>query len=179
MIGDTIKYLTYEQKTNKEIKKFMMKLNILKNIKIGDKIGKYKTGDYYIVEAGYTQRFWRLWYSENRENTWSYLDTDFNEFVKYLDRLLLKINLNRFYKKCILNLLTFINDIIQGLYNLKQTYADTKKMVSKVDSIILILLDFKEKVNKAKNNKKQSGNGAAFNSFDTLHIPPTYFDGIL
>ena len=79
--------------------------------------------------------------------------TDFNEFVKYLDRLLLKINLNRFYKKCILNLLTFINDIIQGLYNLKQTYADTKKMVSKVDSIILILLDFKEKVNKAKNNK--------------------------
>ena len=179
MIGDTIKFLTYEQKTNKEIIRFMEKLDIFKNIKIGDKIGKYNTGDYYIVPQGYTQIFWRYWYSENRNNTWIYLDEDFTEFVKYLDRILLKVNLNNFYKNCILRLLKFINEIIEGLYNLKQTYIDTKKMVAKVDSIILTLLDFKEKVNKSNNKKKKSGNNKLFHTFDDMYIPPNYFDGIL
>ena len=178
MIGDTIKFLTYEQKTNKEIKNFMTKFDIFKNIEIGDKIGKYTSGKYYIVKAGYTQTFWRYWYQENRENTWKYLDEDFNEFVMYLDRILLKVNLNKFYKNCIFNLLMFINDIIQGLYNLKKTYIDTKKLVSKVDSIILILIDFKDKVNDSKKRKK-SGNGKLYNTFDDMHIPPNYFDGIL
>ena len=179
MIGDTIKHLTYEEKTNKEIKKYMTKLNIFKEIEIGDKIGKYKSGEYYIVKSGYTQRFWRYWYSENRENTWVYLDEDFTQFVKYLDRLLLKVNLNTFYKTCITKLLIFINDIIQGLYNLKKTYIDTKKMVAKVDRIILTLIDFKDKVNKSNNKKKKSGNGKMFHTFDDLYIPPNYFDGIL
>jgi hypothetical protein len=182
MIGDTIKYLTYEEKTNNEIKKFMKKLEIFKSIEIGDKIGKYKSGkgDYYIVKAGYTQTFWRYWYSENRSNTWIYLDEDFTEFVKYLDKILLKVNLNKFYKNCILTLLHFINDIIQGLYNLKKTYLEERKIVSKVDSIILILIDFKEKVNNShKNMKKKSGNGKTLHSFDDLYIPPNYFDGIL
>ena len=179
MIGDTIKFLTYEEKTNKTIKNFKKKLDIFQNIQIGDKIGKYQNGDYYIVPAGYMQTFWRYWYQENRNNTWVYLDEDFTEFVKYLDKILLKINLNAFYKSCILDVMSFVNKIIQGLYNLKQTYIDTKKIVSKIDSIILTLIDFKEKVNTSQKNRKKSGNGRLFNTFDDMHIPPNYFDGIL
>ena len=176
---DTIKYLTYEQKTCGEIKKFKTKLNIFKNIDIGDKIGKYANGDYYIVKSGYTQTFWRYWYNENRNNTWNYLDKDFSDFISYLDRILLKMNLNSFYKSVILDIMSFVNEIIEGLYNLKQTYIDTKKMISKIDSIILTLLDFKEKVNNSKKERKKSGNGKLHHTFDDMYIPPNYFDGIL
>ena len=39
----------------------------------------------------------------------------------------------------------FIDEITPGLYSLKKTYPEYKKMVAKVDSIILTLIDFKDK----------------------------------
>ena len=39
----------------------------------------------------------------------------------------------------------FINEIIQGLYNLKKTYPNFKKIRCRIDSIILTVIDFKNK----------------------------------
>ena len=44
------------------------------------------------------------------------------------------------------------------LNNLKKTYNDCVEMVAKVDSIILTLLDFKEKTNETVRNKNQNQN---------------------
>ena len=52
-----------------------------------------------------------------------------------------------------------------GLYNLKKTYPEDEKIVLKIDSIILTLIDFKEEVH----NKKQLpvvNNTVRRNSFD-------------
>ena len=38
----------------------------------------------------------------------------------------------------------FVKELIKGLYNLKKTYYDYKKMIATIDSIILTLLDFKK-----------------------------------
>ena len=50
-------------------------------------------------------------------------------------------------------MLTLINKIIPGLYELKKTYdseteAEGKKLCIKVDSIIFTLIDFKTEINK-------------------------------
>jgi hypothetical protein len=89
----------------------------------------------------------RWWYSEGREKTIEYLDEDFAKFMNYLDRIIENTNNDPtgIFVSLINNIREFTNSIITGLYNLKQTYSEYVKMVAKVDSIILTLLDFKEK----------------------------------
>jgi hypothetical protein len=159
-----------------EADKFIKNLEIYKNISTGGKIGKYTNGDYYIVENGYFQRFWRIYYSENRNKTWDYLDKDFTDFITFLDRIILHKNTKPISKRVAPKLLIFIDAIMPGLYNLKQTYLETKSIVAKIDSIILILIDFKDNIRK-KNTK--SGNGAQFHSFEDLNIPKNYFNDIV
>ena len=100
----------------------------------------------------------RWWYSESRGKTIEYLDEDFTNFMNYLDRILNNISCDPkgLYISLIKAIREFINDIIPGLYNLKQTYSDSVKMVAKVDSIILTLLDFKEKTDDYLTQKKQN-----------------------
>ena len=100
----------------------------------------------------------RWWYSESRGKTIEYLDEDFTNFMNYLDRILNNISCDPkgLYISLIKAIREFINDIIPGLYNLKQTYSDSVKMVAKVDSIILTLLDFKEKTDDYLTRKKQN-----------------------
>ena len=134
------------------------KLNIFKDIQINCKIGKYDNGDYYIVQPGYLQRFWRYYYDENRDKTWKYLDEDFSDFVKILDRISNHLNTNfTLYIKYAEDIIKTIDSILPGLYNLKQTYKDTSKIVAKVDSIILTLIDFKDDIStiRLKHNKKR------------------------
>ena len=49
--------------------------------------------------------------------------------------------------------------MIKALYVLKETYkcggGDTKDIIAKIDSIILTLIDFKEKVEKFKETNKK------------------------
>ena len=56
----------------------------------------------------------------------------------------------------------FINDILPGLYSLKETYTDFKEMSDKVDSIITTLIDYKDQV---ELYKKQNSN--------KRHLTPT------
>ena len=69
---------------------------------------------------------------------------------KYLNLLesnppfVLKV-LNIGFRKFTNKICLFINDIIQGLYNLKKTYPDYKEIKCRIDSIIMTLVDFKTK----------------------------------
>ena len=62
------------------------------------------------------------------------------------------------YVKITIDTRKFINEILPGLNNLKKTYKDCVEMVAKVDSIILTLLDFKERTNEIVRNKNQNQN---------------------
>lgn len=100
----------------------------------------------------------RWWYSEGREKTIKYLDEDFLKFMNYLDRIIVNLNTDQsgVFVLLVNNIREFINSIITGLYNLKQTYSEYVKMVAKVDSIILTLLDFKEKTDSYLSKHKQN-----------------------
>jgi hypothetical protein len=116
-----------------------------------DNTGDDNTGDdkeiivYCVYEAGFTQKLSRWWWSENREKTFKYLDSDFNEFVDFLDNIKLHTtSINYIYfSKLIKRICLYCNKIIPGLYNLKETYENITKMKAKIDSIIMILIDFK------------------------------------
>lgn len=125
------------------------KLVIFKELEQGDKILK-QDETYYVQKKNILQPIKRWWYKENRENVVTYLDEMFKPFIGFLDRVLdvskrileepdfLEINSLKY------NCHEFINETIPGLYTLKQTYENENDIVSKVDSIILTLLDFKK-----------------------------------
>lgn len=135
------------------------KFEILKNIQVGDKIGKifenneeenkdilyFIKGEYCIYNNSHFQKWSRWWYNENYEKTFNYIDNDFSLFAKYLDNLknIILIDGKILYKNLTLEIVEFSNEIIKGLYNLKQTYENNTKIKAKIDSIIMILLDFK------------------------------------
>jgi len=100
----------------------------------------------------------RWWYSEGRDKTIEYLDEDFLKFMNYLDRIIdnLITDQSGVFVLLVNNIREFINSIIPGLYNLKRTYSEYVKMVAKVDSIILTLLDFKEKTDNYLSKHKQN-----------------------
>ena len=159
---------------DKDFENYKQKFNIFKDLKKGEKIGKYKNGEYYTVAIGYTQQLWRWYYNENRMNTLNYLDSDFSNFAKLLDKVSLSNNCNSkiSYTNICLKLISFIDEIMPGLYNLKQTYLHTKNLVAKIDSIILILLDFKEKIRKEREikKKKKKRKEMLVHSFDDLDL---------
>ena len=50
---------------------------------------------------------------------------------------------NIYYKNLLKKCHLFINKVTPGLYNLKKTYSDNKKIKALIDSVIMTLLDFK------------------------------------
>ena len=144
-----------------------MIVGIPKEIKEGDKIGKVSCeqvdneenkenkekskieylieGEYCLYKSGTFQKWSRWWYNENHEKTFEYLDKDFSLFARYLDRLksISLIDGKLLYKNITLEIIEFVNEIIKGLYHLKETYNNEKKLKSKIESIIMVLLDFK------------------------------------
>ena len=165
----------------KEFEIYKDDLSIFTELKVGEKLGKEKitnekvtsenkdneeeTENVEILEKKYYKQepysgMWitRWWYSEGREKTVAYLDEDFTKFMKYLDKILSNIDCDPtgLYVRLVNEIREFINLIIQGLYNLKKTYPEFVKMVAKVDSIILTLLDFKEKTDGYLERKKQN-----------------------
>ena len=143
------------------------RLNIFVDLKEGEKLGRVeeivdnkKLVSYYKEEAYRGQWIARWWYGEGRLKTISYLDEDFTEFCKFLDEMIEKSSVDPFcnYVKITKDTRHFINQILPGLNNLKKTYNDCIEMVAKVDSIILTLLDFKEKTNESVRQKNQNQN---------------------
>ena len=128
---------------------YKKRLKVFTLISEGEKIGRYNN-EYYIFSNTWSRQMWRWYYNENRNNTFSYLDSEFDDFVKFLDLIIETINseINKsIYVKLINKINFFIKNIIVGLYNLKKTYIDCDKLNNKVDSIILTLIDFKKESN--------------------------------
>ena len=126
------------------------KLSLLTTIKVEEKIGKIN-GEYFIFYNNWRRQLWRWVYSENRDNTFNYLEDDFNMFFQFLDQVLdvLKNNTNKYiFKPLIIKINLFIKKIIKGLYKLKKTYYDSDVLKNKIDSIIITLIDFKEESTK-------------------------------
>ena len=156
------------------------RLKIFEDLKEGEKLGRVeeivddkKVISYYKEEAYRGQWIARWWYGEGRLKTISYLDEDFTEFCKFLDEMIEKSSVDPFcnYVKITKDTRDFINQILPGLNNLKKTYNDCVEMVAKVDSIILTLLDFKEKTNESVRQKKQNSvklmvGGSTLTSFE-------------
>ena len=128
---------------------YKKRLKVFTLISEGEKIGRYNN-EYYIFSNTWSRQMWRWYYNENRNNTFSYLDSEFDDFVKFLDLIIETINseINKsIYVKLVNKINFFIKNIIVGLYNLKKTYIDCDKLNNKVDSIILTLIDFKKESN--------------------------------
>lgn len=145
-------------KLKEDFNKFKKSLDIFKELKVNEKLGKKEEeGEnvYYKVENHKLLWLSRWWYDEGRYKTIEYLDKDFSEFMEYLDNVIVELESDLFckYKKLTTNIRTFIDNILVGLYNLKNTYPDCKEVVAKVDSIILTLIDFKDKSESYVNQK--------------------------
>ena len=132
-------------------KKNKSSLAIFKELKEGEKLGKVINEEgkpeYYKVIQYRGMFISRWYYGEGRAKTVEYLESDFSEFMKFLDDLLKNLEVDPFcqYAKMAKEVRVFIDEIMPGLYSLKKTYPECKEMIAKVDSIILCLCDFKDK----------------------------------
>jgi hypothetical protein len=122
----------------------------------------------------------RWWYSEGRDKTIEYLDEDFLKFMNYLDRIIDNLNTDQsgVFVLLVNNIREFINSIIPGLYNLKRTYSEYVKMVAKVDSIILTLLDFKEKTDSYLSKHKQNVRLTVKSKSIQISVPSEIYDNM-
>ena len=142
-------------------KKNKINLAIFTDLKEGEKLGKQINDngkpEYYKVSHYTGIQVSRWWYGENRMKTVEYLESDFSDFMKFLDDLLKNLEIDPFcqYAKMAKDVRTFIDKIMPGLYSLKKTYPDCKEMIAKVDSIILCLCDFKDKTEDYINQKNK------------------------
>ena len=137
-------------------------LEIFKDLQEGEKLGKQINSEgkpeYYKVSHYTGIQFSRWYYGEGRAKTVEYLENDFSDFMKFLDDLLKNLEVDPFcqYAMMAKDVREFIDSILPGLYSLKKTYPNTKEMIAKVDSIILTLIDFKDKT---EDYIKQKGKG--------------------
>jgi len=136
-----------EEELKKEYDMFLENFTTLGDISESDKIGRDKNKKYYLFQSGYTQKAWRIWYGESRDWTFKYLDEDFTKFMKFLDKVITKRHQSNSMNMTLLinDLTKFIDNIMPGLYNLKKTYPTEVELVAKIDSIIVTLIDFKDK----------------------------------
>lgn len=163
-------YNDFPKALKEKLKEFQNIFKKLLEIKPDNKIGKNKDDNKYELYSSYVGSSWvRWWYDENREKTQQYLETDFTNYMKFLDELVYNLendtlNLYTIFRNEVID---YNRKLIESLYILKETYqkgrGDTKKIIAKIDSIILTLIDFKDKSNKIiSNNKNKASNYTSF-----------------
>jgi hypothetical protein len=132
------------------------KIIIFKSFEKGDKLMKdLSENSYWKCENNKYQTVTRWWHSEDRKKTIKYLDEEFKIFAKLLDKILYNLkdkHLLKYYTLA-LDVVKYINEIIPGLYSLKETYKDYKEMQDKVDSIITTFIDYKDQIEEYKNKE--------------------------
>ena len=161
---------------NKEFKIFKVKFNELTKIQEGDKIGKDKDGNYILFSRGwvmgYSQTAWRKLYREDRNNSNKYLEEDFTKFAKFLDRIntVADSDLLNVYKTFSYDVSNYCQKLISSLYNLKKTYDDgadnSTEIIARIDSIILVLIEYKEKIETVYVSKHK-GNFSCYLNMDS------------
>tara|TARA_Y100000817_G_scaffold313772_1_gene310680 strand:+ start:1731 stop:2243 length:513 start_codon:yes stop_codon:yes gene_type:complete len=130
-----------------EFVELQKRLEVFLNLEIGDKILKGEDGFLDKDPPSNFQFLRRWWYGESREKTLEYLDTLFQDFFKFLDKILAFIRTHMFsqvIEKLSVDVCNYITKIMEGLHKLKQTYYNDTKIVCKVDACILTMIDFKD-----------------------------------
>ena len=156
--GGFIKNVSYNEYLE-EFQEFRTHLDPFTCIKDGDKIGREEQSNIlYLDKSSWNQYIRRIWWQQDRYKTDKILEDEFNKFVIFLDNYsdcLSEIKglaqLNENYNLLLRRIVTLINQLIIGLYALKQTYSDFKPIKCRIDSIILTLIDFKIKTKKYLN----------------------------
>ena len=137
--------MTTPVELSKKLEEFERKLEVFKKLKINYKIMEdTQNNTLYSIAPGYFQSCARWWQGENQKKTYAHLTNYFTEFAKLLDTQLAHIRRKKESDIVILGKRTtlFINSIIPGIHTLKTTYPDYDDLHAKIDSIILVLLDF-------------------------------------
>jgi hypothetical protein len=152
------------EKLENDFESIKEKMSVFKTMKTGDKLMKFTdcsdNTSYYVVSSDDWQRTKRWWAGEDRSKTIDYLDEEFKFFTHFLDNVLFNMkehNLLKYFTLA-LEVSRFINDILPGLYSLKETYVNYEEMTLKVDSIITTLIDYKDQVEiykKENRNRRQ------------------------
>ena len=146
--------ITYQTKQYNKLKEeydeFIEKFKKIGDLQKGDKLARNEKQVYYIhTKDMYFLQLRRWWENQGRTFTFSYLDEDFSKFMKYLDKILASLDMtydNR-YIELAKSTRVLANNIMTGLYNLKTTYPQEEKLLCKIDSIILSIIDFKNSMN--------------------------------
>ena len=134
----------------KQYYKFNQMFIVIGSLQEGDKLARNDERVYYIHNKNmYFLQLRRWWNNQGRNFTFNHLDEDFLKFMEYLDTILGSLEKNYDYKIRELALLVqnLGNRIMTGLYNLKKTYPGEAKLLCKIDSIILSIIDFKDTLN--------------------------------
>ncbi len=138
----------------KEFNEIKDTLLIIGELKIRDKLAYSQDGVFYIDKYEWGQYLRRVLFNQSRQKTENYLNEEFTRLIRYFDKYLVFLAstpsfiikvLDKRYEKLTEEICTFINEMIPGLYNLKKTYPDFKKLTCRIDSIIMTLVDFKDK----------------------------------
>ena len=158
VISNNNNTMSFPLELNKELEGFKNKLKPLKELQEGDKLGKDNDGNYMIFKAGFFQKSWRYYYDEDRSKTDEYLNEDFQSYSAFLDKIIstADTDLLNVFKDFSNKVSSYSQKIINRLYNLKKTYQNdinNKNIIARIDSIILVLLDFKDKINNIYDKK--------------------------
>ena len=132
-----------------EYNSYSAKFKEIGELEDGDKLARDSSGVYYRhVRGEYLVQLRRWWTRQGRSHTFNHLDEDFSKFMKYLDKVLniLKITYDTRYRVLGKKLRDLANSLMTGLYTLKKTYPTEAKLICKIDSIILALIDFKTSI---------------------------------
>ena len=132
-----------------EYDSYSTKFKEIGELEEGDKLARDSSGVYYRHTNGeYFVQLKRWWTKQGRSHTFNHLDEDFSKFMKYLDKVLniLKMTYDGRYRLLGKNLKDLANSLMTGLYTLKKTYPTEVKLICKIDSIILALIDFKTSI---------------------------------
>ena len=124
---------------------FKNKFSFIGKIVLNDKIGIINN-EIYLDKYCWNRYIKRRFNNQSHIKVNIYLKKEFNLFVKFLDQYLEIVRLLE--KKSLLTnkLYHFINKIINGLYNLKNSYPEQNGIVKSIDSIILTINEFNEKI---------------------------------
>ena len=145
--------MNFRQQEFKELQdeydSYSTKFKEIGELEDGDKLARDSSGMYYRhTKEEYLVQLRRWWTSQGRSHTFNHLDEDFSKFMKYLDKVLniLNITYDARYRLLGKNLKDLANSLMTGLYTLKNTYPKEAKLICKIDSIILSLIDFKKSI---------------------------------
>jgi len=150
---------------SKELATSERKIEVFQKLKINHKIMEdVHQHVLYSIAPGYFQSWARWWQGESHKKTYTHLDTYFTEFTKLLDKQLAYIRRKKESDIVILGKRTtiFINSIIPGIHTLKTTYPEYEDLHAKIDSIILVLLDFNNEFRRESYGAEQRWRSKSF-----------------